>query len=118
MLVDLGSPTESFKVIGLRFVKVCSMKRMISDMFLLNALLNQCLQLESLEIINCSTPSNMRFFSGKLKEFIMANCENLREIILEAPSLIIIHYMGHLLGFNFKKCMKLIDFMLDLKTTR
>ncbi|CAN1163579.1 hypothetical protein LINPERHAP2_LOCUS25091, partial [Linum perenne] len=55
MLVDLGSPTESFKVIGLRFVKVCSMKRMISDMFLLNALLNQCLQLESLEIINCST---------------------------------------------------------------
>ncbi|CAN1292518.1 hypothetical protein LINPERPRIM_LOCUS21615 [Linum perenne] len=118
MSVDLGSLTESFQVTGLRFVRVCSMKRMSIDLFLLDALSSQCLELETLEIINCSTPSNMRFSGGKLKKFRLANCRNLREIILEALSLIAIHYTGHLLAFNFEKCLKLVDIMLDLKPTR
>ncbi|CAN1180965.1 hypothetical protein LINPERHAP2_LOCUS35070 [Linum perenne] len=118
MFVNLGSPTESFQVTTLRFLKVCSMKRMSIDLFLLDALLNQCLELEKLEIINCSTPSNMRFSADKLKKFRFANYRNLREIILEAPSLIAIHYTGHLLAFNFEKCLKLVDFMFDLKPTR
>ncbi|CAN1841668.1 Putative FBD-associated F-box protein At1g61330, partial [Linum perenne] len=118
MFVDIGSPTESFEVTGLRFLRVCSMKRMSIDLFLLNALSNQCLELETLEIINCSTPSNMRFSAGKLKKFRLANCRHLREINLEAPSLISIHYTGHILAFNFKNCVKLVDFMIDLKPTR
>ncbi|CAN1178997.1 FBD-associated F-box protein At1g61320 [Linum perenne] len=118
MFVDIGSPTESFEVTGLRFLRVCSMKRMSIDLFFLDALSNQCLELETLEIINCSTPSNMRFSAGKLKKFRLANCRHLREINLEAPSLISIHYTGHILAFNFKNCVKLVDFMINLKPTR
>ncbi|CAN1787362.1 Putative FBD-associated F-box protein At1g61330 [Linum perenne] len=118
MFVDLGSPTENLHVTGLRFLRVCSMKRMSIDLFLLDALSNQCLELENLEIINCSTPPNMRFSAGKLKKFRLVNCRNLREINLEAPSLISIHYTGHILAFNFKNCAKLVDFMIDLKQTR
>ncbi|CAN1809982.1 FBD-associated F-box protein At1g61320 [Linum perenne] len=118
MFVDLGSPTENLHVTGLRFLRVCSMKRMSIDLFLLDVLSNQCLELETLEIINCSTPPSMRFSAGKLKKFRLANCRNLREINLEAPSLISIHYTGHILAFDFKNCAKLIDFMIDLKPTR
>ncbi|CAN1854399.1 FBD-associated F-box protein At1g61320 [Linum perenne] len=118
MFVDIGSPNESFEVTGLRFLRVCSMKRMSIDLVLLDALSNQCLELETLEIINCSTPQNMRVSAGKLKIFRLASCRNLREIDLEAPSLISIHYTGHILAFNFINCAKLVDFMIDLKPTR
>ncbi|CAN1149705.1 Putative FBD-associated F-box protein At1g61330 [Linum perenne] len=118
MFVDIGSPNESFEVTGLRFLRVCSMKRMSIDLVLLDALSNQCLELETLEIINCSTPQNMRVSAGKLKNFRLASCRNLREIDLEAPSLISIHYTGHILAFDFKNCAKLVDFMIDLKPTR
>ncbi|CAN0857491.1 FBD-associated F-box protein At1g61320 [Linum grandiflorum] len=121
VFVDLGSPTKDFQVTGLRFLKLCLMKKLKINVVILDAMLDSCTELVALEIIDCHTPDHIRFSARNLTKFRklkLANCTTLKEITIDAPSLTILHYSGQLIAYNFKNYGNLVDFLLDLKYTR
>ncbi|CAN0911679.1 FBD-associated F-box protein At1g61320 [Linum grandiflorum] len=119
--VDLGSPINDVQITGLHFLKVCSMKNLNINVVILDALLNNCTELEIVEIIDCCTPNRFKFSPGNLNKFVkfrLANCISLKEITIEAPSLTTLHYSGQLIEMNFEHCYNVVEFLLDLKSTR
>ncbi|CAN0852712.1 FBD-associated F-box protein At1g61320 [Linum grandiflorum] len=115
VFVELGLPITEFQVTGLQFLKVFSIKKSFIDGVHLDALFKACTELEFLEIINCHTPTHLKFSARNLTKFKVVDCTILAVITIDTPSLTTMHYAGDLILFNFENCANLVDFLYDLK---
>ncbi|CAN1807141.1 FBD-associated F-box protein At1g61320 [Linum perenne] len=115
---DVTSPVPTT---GLRFLKECSLQKVNVDLAFLGVLFEQCLELEMLELLQCDTPSILNVSMGhsnKLKILRIVSCLNFTRVIIDAPSLIVLHYSGHFVVFKFVNIKKLTDVTLDFKPRR